>query len=58
MSGKLYDFSAVLVHETEKASLLDCGQGEPIWFPKSVTEENGDGTWTVPERWAIDKGIV
>ena len=54
----LYDFAAILKHETEKAVLLDCGLEESVWFPKSVIQDNGDGTWTVPERFAIEKGLV
>ena len=58
MSQDLYDFAAELVRETDLAVLLDCGEAHPIWFPKSLTEDNGDGTWTVPEWLAEDKGIV
>ena len=58
MSDRLYDFAATKIHSTENAVLLDCGLDEPVWFPKSVIEDNGDGTWTVPEHFAIEKGIV
>lgn len=58
MPVKLYDFAGEIVHETELALLIDCGEKQPIWFPKSIVEDNGDGTFTVPERWAKDKGIV
>lgn len=56
--NKLFDFSAEIVHETEKALLLDVGEEKPIWFPKSIVEDNGDGTFTVPENYAKEKGIV
>lgn len=55
---KLHDFEAKLVHETEKALLLDVGNEKPIWMPKSIVEDNGDGTFTVPETYALDKGII
>lgn len=58
MSDRLYDFDAELKMETDKALLLDTGNDKPIWFPKSLTENNDDGTFTVPEWLAIDKGIV
>lgn len=58
MSDKLYDFAAELNSETDKAFLLDTGDAKPVWFPKSLTEDNGDGTYTVPEWLAIDKEIV
>ena len=54
----LFDFAAVIVHETDAATLLDVGLDDPVWFPKSVLQDNGDGTWTVPERLAVEKGIV
>lgn len=53
-----YDFAATMEHDTPKAYLLDCGGKEPQWFPKSQTTDNGDGSWTVPEWLAKEKGIV
>lgn len=58
MSDNLYDFSAIKKHETDKAVLLDCGEEEAVWFPKQYLEDNGDGTWTVPEWLAEEKEIV
>lgn len=59
---KLYDFTATLLHESiyggGKAILLDCGGSKNIWFPKYLTQDNGDGTFTVPEWLAVSKGIV
>lgn len=55
---ELYDFDAVIVHETEKALLLDSGDIGAIWFPKSIVVNNGDGTFTVPERYAMSKGLI
>ena len=56
--SKLHDFDAKIVHETERALLLDVGQDEPLWFPKSIIENNDDGTFTVPEDYALNKGII
>lgn len=53
----LYDFAATLRHETEKAYLLNDGFKD-VWLPKSHTEDNGDGTWTVPQWLAGEKGLV
>lgn len=50
----LVDIAAKLVHQTELAYLLDDGAVR-AWVPKSAVEDNGDGTWAMPERMAIDK---
>lgn len=50
----LVDVSAKLIHETELAYLLDDGAVR-AWVPKSQCEDNHDGSWTMPERIAIDK---
>jgi hypothetical protein len=55
---RLYDFAARQVRETERAILLDVGNDAPIWLPKSQVEDNGDGTYTVTEELATEKGIV
>lgn len=54
---KLHDFEAVLLMETDAAYKLDTDCG-PIWFPKSLTENNNDGTFTVPEWVAVEKGLA
>jgi len=59
----LLDISVVLVHETDKAVLVDHGAEKPTWLPKSVIEieRNADGkthTITLPESWAKEKGII
>ena len=51
---RLTDIAAKLVHETELAYLLNDGVTQ-AWVPKSQVEDNRDGTWTMPERLAIDK---
>jgi len=54
---RLIDITAKLVHETELAYLLNDGVTQ-AWVPKSQVEDNRDGTWTMPERLAIDKEFV
>lgn len=54
----LFDFAATVVHQTALVVKLDVGLEEPVWFPKSIIQDNGDETWTVPENMAIDKGLV
>ena len=53
-----YTFDAVVERETPEALLLDVGLDDPVWFPKSQCDDNGDGTFTVPQWIAEDKGIV
>lgn len=54
----LVDITANLIHETEMAYLLDDGCGVRAWVPKTCCEDNRDGSWTMPERIAIDKEFV
>lgn len=55
----LIDIAAKLVGETDKAFRIDDGgkQG-PVWVPKSQVENNGDGTFTMPEWVALEKELV
>lgn len=54
---ELVDIAAELRGETEKAfRLFDGARTE--WVPKSQVEENGDGTFTMPEWLAKDKGFI
>ena len=53
----LFDFAATLKHETESAYLVNDGDKD-YWLPKKLTEDNGDGTFTIPEWLAVEKGIV
>ncbi len=59
MSGQsdLIDIAAELRHETPKAFLLFDGTRE-VWVPKSQVENNGDGTFAMPEWLAEDKGLI
>lgn len=69
MAKELTDISAILRHETDNAYLLYDGRSEikkgdtaptelRVWVPKSQVEDNGDGTWTMPEWLAIEKGFI
>lgn len=60
---RLVDISCTLEHETTKAWLLDVGDNEPIWIPKSVgeLEKSDDGKsymLTLPEYIANEKGLI
>jgi hypothetical protein len=54
---ELVDIEAELRHETDKALLLWDGERQ-AWVPKSYVEDNGDGTFTMPEWLAHQKGFV
>ncbi len=59
----LVDISVVLVHQTEKAVLVDHGGDGNVWLPRSAIEIEKDSngkTWTVtlPERLAQEKGLI
>lgn len=57
MTERLTDIAAELRGETEKAlRLFDGARTE--WVPKSQVENNGDGTFTMPEWLAKDKGFI
>ena len=63
MKSPLYEFVGLLVHETEKAILVNHGDEDSVWIPKSVCEftQNLDGktiTVTMSQAMAEDKGIV
>lgn len=61
--SNLVDISVVLVHQTEKAVLVDAGGDRNVWLPRSAIEIECDAngkTWTVtlPERLAMEKGLI
>ena len=57
--SNLIDVEARLVHETEKAWLLDTGDDEPTWLPKSSCElDEATGALTLPQPLAEEKGLV
>lgn len=55
--ARLTDVAAEIKRETEKALLLSDGATE-AWVPKSQVEDNRDGTFTMPEWLAKDKGLI
>lgn len=55
---RLTDVEGTIIHETDGAWLLKFdADKDPVWIPKSVGEEYPGGI-TMPEKWAIEKGIV
>lgn len=54
---RLTDIAAELLHETKNAFLLHDGDTE-AWVPKSLVENNGDGTFTMPEWLAKERGFI
>jgi hypothetical protein len=69
----LVDIACKVVRETEKAIAITDGTTEEhadprtgeitqrdkwFWIPKSQCEVNDDGTVTMPERVATEKGLV
>lgn len=66
VSGKsdLVDVTATKRMDKEKSIALATGRldkdGREIWawVPKSQVEDNGDGTFTMPEWLAMDKGLI
>ena len=55
--SELFDLAAQKKGETEKAFRLFDGT-KTEWVPKQFVEENGDGTFTMPEWLAKDKGFI
>lgn len=55
--SELFDVAAELRHETERAFLLFDGDKE-VWVPKSLVENNEDGTFTMPLWLAEKHGLV
>lgn len=53
----LIEITAIVKVETEKGLLLFDGARE-AWVPKSQVEENADGTFTMPEKLALEKGFI
>ena len=54
---KLVDIEAEVQGETDKAWRLYDGK-TTAWVPKSQIEQNEDGSFTMPEWLAQDKGFV
>lgn len=63
--SKIISIEAALIHETEKAYLIDSGEvdgkGKPIgkWVPKSIGEyDKSDGTIQLEEWFASKEGLI
>jgi hypothetical protein len=54
---RLTDIAAEIKGETEKAFRLFDG-AKTEWVPKSQCEDNRDGTFSMPEWLAKDKGFI
>jgi hypothetical protein len=55
--SRLVDIEAELLMETEKGYRIDDGKTTD-WVPKSQVEQNDDGTFTMPEWLAQEKGFI
>lgn len=55
--GRLTDIAANVHMETARAWLINDGFKE-VWIPKSQCERNDDGTFTMPEWLAKEKGLI
>ena len=55
--SKLIDLAVEIRHETANAFLVHDGHRD-VWLPKSQTERNSDGTFTLPEWLAKEKGLI
>jgi hypothetical protein len=57
MKEKLIDIACVILNETEKAYRINDG-AKTEWVPKSQVENNKDGSITMPEWLAKEKGFI
>ena len=57
MNTRLTDIAAEIKGETDKAYRLFDG-AKTEWVPKSQVEDNKDGTFTMPEWLAQEKGFI
>lgn len=54
----LVDITAQIKFSTDKAWLIVTEDKKEVWLPMSQAENNGDGTFTMPEWLAIEKELV
>jgi hypothetical protein len=57
MKDRVCDITAMVRGETNLALRLHDGQ-RTEWVPKRYVEDNGDGTFTMPEWLAKEKGFI
>jgi hypothetical protein len=61
---ELHDVFGIVIHETQKAWLIDAGERENVWLPKSLVEFDPQpgkpdrGTFTMPVGFATQKGLT
>lgn len=55
--SELIDIAGIVRGETDKAIRVYDGKTTE-WLPKSQVEDNGDGTFTMPEWLAKEKGFI
>ena len=52
----LVEIKGTIKHETKLAYLIyDETSGNTAWVPKSIAQNNNDGTFTMPRRFAEEK---
>ena len=57
VESKLTDIAGEIRGETDKAYRLYDGKTTD-WVPKRLVENNGDGTFTMPEWLAKERGFI
>lgn len=57
MTERLTDVAGELKGETDKAYRIYDG-AKTEWVPKRYVEKNEDGTFTMPEWLAMEKGFI
>lgn len=55
--NRLYDFAGEIAGESRKAIKIFDGI-KPQWIPRSVLKNNFDGTFSVPEWFAIERKMI
>lgn len=59
MARELTEIACRIVHETEKAWLIDDGSEARTWIPKSIGEYDYDTKeMTLPLKWAQEAGLI
>lgn len=56
-TAKLIDIAGELRNETDRAFRIFDGR-RTEWVPKSQVEQNDDGTFTMPEWLAKERGFI
>ena len=49
-----------IIHETEQAMLIDVGEDDGVWIPKSVIQDRDEDAKAlfVEEWWAFENGMI